>query len=463
MKNLVLLSILVCALWACQSPQEDPDEKERCPNIILIIGDDQGYPYFGFMGADYVQTPHMDSLAASGTLFTKGYVPDNHCRPSLQSLLTGTLPTQYAVASRQRLADTLAAHEDWSEKTKEEFEREYRFHAMRDVATLPRLLAEKGYASFQGGKWWEYHYRHGGFTHGMTQGWTPEDRKQGGKWFKQFMGGSGLELVRVGLDSAYAFIDDHQDQAFFMWFAPELPHYPFNAPEKYYDLYRDQDMSESAKRYYANCSWFDEGVGALRKYIREKGLEDNTLFIYINDNGWEQEPHQEFRHDSLRWHNGGDKGKLSLYDQSFRTPIIFSWKDQIIGQVKSKPLLHSTDIPATILDYLGMPIPADYFGRSVKNLIEESGDEAAGRAVIIGEISQTRSEEDMMGRKLEGYWLRNAQWFFRWNATDEIKGLFDMEKDPRNDHDLAADYPELVKDFTQQINDWRKTMKDELN
>ncbi|MEL6852825.1 MAG: sulfatase-like hydrolase/transferase, partial [Bacteroidota bacterium] len=244
---------------------------------------------------------------------------------------------------------------------------------------------------------------------------------------------------------------------------PELPHYPFNAPEKYYDLYRDQDMSESAKRYYANCSWFDEGVGALRKYIREKGLEDNTLFIYINDNGWEQEPHQEFRHDSLRWHNGGDKGKLSLYDQSFRTPIIFSWKDQIIGQVKSKPLLHSTDIPATILDYLGMPIPADYFGRSVKNLIEESGDEAAGRAVIIGEISQTRSEEDMMGRKLEGYWLRNAQWFFRWNATDEIKGLFDMEKDPRNDHDLAADYPELVKDFTQQINDWRKTMKDELN
>ena len=54
----------------------------QLPNIVLIIGDDQGAPYFGFMGADYVQTPNMDTLAKSGTLFINGYVPDNHCRPS---------------------------------------------------------------------------------------------------------------------------------------------------------------------------------------------------------------------------------------------------------------------------------------------------------------------------------------------------------------------------------------------
>ena len=56
------------------------------PNILLIIGDDHGYPYFGFMGSEIVSTPNMDVLARSGALFTNGYVPDNHCRPALQAL-----------------------------------------------------------------------------------------------------------------------------------------------------------------------------------------------------------------------------------------------------------------------------------------------------------------------------------------------------------------------------------------
>ena len=73
----------------------------RLPNIILIVGDDQGYPYFGFMGADYVHTPNMDSLAMSGVLFTNGYVPENHFYPSLQTLVTGILPTAFGYKKRR--------------------------------------------------------------------------------------------------------------------------------------------------------------------------------------------------------------------------------------------------------------------------------------------------------------------------------------------------------------------------
>ena len=161
----------------------------------------------------------------------------------------------------------------------------------------------------------------------MTEGWTPKDRKNGSKWFKQFMGG------QVGIGSSYDepvydFIDEHENEPFFIWYA-ELPHYPFDAPDRYYNIYKNTDFSESAKRYYANCTWFDEGVGELKAYLGEKQLLDNTIFIYVNDNGWEQGPYQEFRNDSLRWHNGGDKGKLSVYDQSFRTPILFSWPKHI--------------------------------------------------------------------------------------------------------------------------------------
>ncbi len=69
--------------------------QQQLPNIILLIGDDQGYPYFGFMGADYVYTPNIDKLAADGVLFTDGYVSNNHCRPSWQTLITGILPIDY--------------------------------------------------------------------------------------------------------------------------------------------------------------------------------------------------------------------------------------------------------------------------------------------------------------------------------------------------------------------------------
>lgn len=78
-----------------EQAESDSAEVTSKPNIIMLVGDDQGYPYFGFMGADYVQTPNMDKLAESGIVFTDSYVSDNHCRPSLATLLTGILPIDY--------------------------------------------------------------------------------------------------------------------------------------------------------------------------------------------------------------------------------------------------------------------------------------------------------------------------------------------------------------------------------
>ena len=443
MKNLLYTLSLLFIISSCKQKENHPPKE--LPNIILLVGDDQGYPYFGFMGADYVQTPHMDSLAASGTLFTEGYVPQNHCRPSLQTLMTGTLPIMYD-QEVSRLIEEMNVSEDSIVN--------FKHHAMKYFNTLPKLLSSKGYKSFQGGKWWEFNFQNGGFDEGMTTGWKEEDKKQN-EWFLQFMGGEGRKLARATMQPVYDFIDGQIDNPFFIWFAPELPHYPFNAPDKYYNLYKDKDMSESAKRYYANCTWFDDGVGELKRYLKEKNEFDNTLFVYVNDNGWEQAPHQEFRHDSLRWHNGGDKGKLSVYDQSFRTPIIFSWKNKIQEGQRSKALIHSADIPATILDYVNIEIPENYFGISYKNLIEDTNMRV--RSIIIGKATQMRSEEDMMGMKIEAYWARNKDWFFQWNLTLETEALFDMNNDPNNDHNLAKEHTELVKEFKMEIEAWKNS------
>jgi uncharacterized sulfatase len=456
---------IMCLLFSCGAEQSQSDassntqeqdqaQESEMPNIVLVVGDDQGAPYFGFMGADYVETPRMDEFSKTGVLFTDGYVPENHCRPSLQTLLTGILPPQYAQIEAENKAAFMEGEEyaAMSDEEKADWEYQYQYHAMKDMHTLPRILAEQGYHSFQGGKWWEYNYQNGGFSHGMTKGWNPHD-KVDSEWFLEFMGGDGTDLARVSNEPAYEFIRENKDDPFFIWYAPSLPHYPFDAPDKYYSIYADQDMSESAKKYYANCTWFDDAFGQLIDFMKAEDEFENTLFIYVNDNGWDQEPKDEYVGDEMRFHNGGDKGKLANYDLSYRSPIIFSWQGKIEAGVVREDIISSADIPATVLDYLGLDIPDHYYGHSLKSYLE--GGTYQQRDGILGLVHKVRSTEDMMGRDLEAYWIRSPQWFFTWNMTDGIKALYDVKNDRRNDHDVSADHPDLIAEYTQKVEAWK--------
>lgn len=449
MKTKRLFLAALVGLFACREPTLESKtlQEASLPNIILLVGDDQGYPYFGFMGADYVHTPNMDSLAARGILFTNGYVSDNHCRPSLQTLLTGLLPIDY-YHQHDSILNAAIAEAAISEDSILAFKQQFDLHAtgFAHAQTLPKSLAEKGYVSFQGGKWWEYTYKNGGFTHGMTNGWTEGEQKTK-DWFLQHMGGEGMDLARVTNQPAYDFIDEAGEKPWFLWFAPSLPHYPFDAPEQYYNLYKDQDMSESAKQYYANCTWFDDAWGQLVQHLRKSGKLENTLVVYVNDNGWEQEPQQEFWNDPLRSHNGGDKGKGSIYDMSFRSPIIFSWPGQIPQGKETEALIHSADIPATILDYVGMEVPAQYYGQSYRPLME--GEDSPLRDYVQGNVITTRSADttNVMGDHVEGYWVRKGPWFLRWHVSYGELELFNIEKDWHNDFNVAEDYPEVLKEL----------------
>ena len=330
-----------------------------------------------------------------------------------------------------------------------------RAFAFSHFNTLPKLLAEKGYVSFQGGKWWEFSYENGGFTHGMTKGWTEEEQKTKG-FFLTLMGGEGMDLARVTNQPAYDFLEETMGKPFFMWFAPSLPHYPFDAPEKYYNFYKDKDMSESAKQYYANCTWFDDAWGQMVNHLKEKGLYDNTLIIYVNDNGWEQDPDQEFWNDPMRSHNGGDKGKSSIFDMSFRTPIIFAWKDKIRKGVRTDALIHSADIPATILDYAGMEIPDDFYGVSYRDVVE--GEKEHIREFVQGNVIVTRDPEggSFMGRHVEGYWVRKDHWFLRWRVTDGQLELFDLYKDLRNDVDVSNEFPSVLDELKKLAENYKR-------
>ena len=435
---------------------------ERLPNIVLLIGDDHGYPYFGFMGDEHVVTPTMDTLAAGGVTFTNGHVPVPYCRPSLRTMITGLYPVQYQLRLNRHLEQRKQDHESYaslSDSDKGLWTSVEKANGMRIFDTLPKLLKQKGYVSWQGGKWWENSYRNGHFDEGMTEGW---DMSKFGTddFFHEMMGAEGNELVRETMVPLYDFIDRHEDEPMFIWFGPMLPHTPFDAPYKYRKYYEYQPLTESAKRYYANITWWDDGVGQLMDYIESKGLLEDTLFIYLSDNGWEQDADDEYWYEGVSyytdslWATGGLGGKGSLYDLSLRTPIIFFWKGRFDSAFNESSLVSSIDLVPTVLDLVGAESPQDLLGYSLVPLLE-GGEIDGGRTALIGYSNNRRSDTDVMGSPAEGYAVRTLRWhFFRYAETDEML-LYDVTSDPRGENDLSAERPDLVAKFNQLITDWK--------
>jgi uncharacterized sulfatase len=380
--SLPIVVVGFAALLGCDTT-ERRDAAQR-PNIVLILGDDHGYPDFGFMGSPIVQTPNLDRLASEGTFFDSGFVTSSVCLPSHRSLLTGLHPLQ----SRRRLSQSDGRDDasDLGESTSE-------------FSTLPGLLAERGYATFQGGKLWEGSYVLAGFTHGtkgaesLSSSFAPSERTRGPNGFGQDIleaaagGKAGLELGRTTMTPVYEFIDEHRDQPFFVWFAPLLPHSPFDAPEEFRALYRNPGLSRRTQGYYSNISWFDDAVGRLIAHLDAADLRQKTLVVYLADNGWQQGGVAMF---DLGW--GGNRGKGSMHELGLRTPIVFSWPGHIPEARVDHNLVSSVDLFSTLLDFAGARQPVGRPGVSLRGLLEGTSSKPP-REVVIGSSEYLRVSE----------------------------------------------------------------------
>ncbi len=436
---------------------------ERPPNIVLMIGDDHGYPYFGFMGDENVVTPAMDALAAGGVTFSHGHSTAPYCRPSLRTLITGLHPIQYQLRLNEHV-EALREQSDWATMTvaeRAQWTTVNKANGMRAFDTLPKLLAQKGYVSWQGGKWWENSYRNGHFDEGMTAGW---DMSLYGTdaFFHELMGAEGNKLVRETMDPLFAFIDRNASQPMFIWFGPMLPHTPLDAPYRFGKFYADKDISESAKLYYSNITRWDQGVSDLMDHIEAKGLLEDTVFIYLSDNGYEQDGDVEYVTDSAtpsdELATGGFTGKGALYDLSVRTPIIFYWKGRLGASFNESSLVSSLDIAPTILDLVGIEAPSEFRGHSLKPLLEGENDRLDKRSALIGYSDNRRRRGQMMGSPAEGYYVRTHRWHFLWYADSDEMRLYDVTVDPRGERDLSAARPDLVGNFKQKIGMWKEDM-----
>jgi uncharacterized sulfatase len=306
---------------------------------------------------------------------------------------------------------------------------------------LVRDLSGRGYVTLQTGKWWEGNpIKVAGFTHAMTDGEGKTDRH----------GGAGLAIGRNGIGPVRKFLDETAGKPWMIWYAPMLPHSPHTPPQPLLEKYLKVAPTPAVARYWACVEWFDRGCGEVLDEIAKRGERENTVVVYVTDNGYIQNPALADRF--------APRSKMSPYEGGVRTPLMVSMPGRIApGDDRVNPV-STIDIWPTLAPILGTEAPKDAPG---VNLLDTG--RVAGRARIFGaqyrhDIANVHQPEQSREHRwvIEGWWkliLPEAT-----NPEKKSAELYDLEHDPTEERDLAANQAERVKALTQAIDtEWRAT------
>ncbi len=430
--------VVLCSFIVAHATFDVLSAAER-PNIVLIVADDQAYGDFGFMGHKQIQTPRLDRLAAESLTFTNGYVPSSLCRPSLATILTGLYPHQHKIFSNDPpLAPTAGKGKGKGKQpgANAEFNRlrERQIAHVDAAPTLPRLLGAEGYASFQTGKWWEGNFKRGGFTAGMTQGTRHGD--------------AGLTIGRETMQPIYDFVDRSvaEKKPFFVWYAPFMPHTPHTPPQRLLDKYLPLAPTEHIAKYWAMCEWCDETCGQLLDFLDDRKLRDNTIVVFVVDNGWIQDPNAQ---------KYAPKSKQSQYDGGLRSPIMVRYPGHVAPRT-SDALASSIDIAPTLLKACGLP--KDQAMQGVDLLDDKA---VAARKQLFGEVfTHNAVDVDDPASSVRFRWTRSGDWKLIVPTTSNEPGaeveLYDLAADPTETKNLAAAEPKRVAELSQQLDAWWK-------
>ena len=407
--SIVVVSLLFLLLLSARLPAAPP-------NVVILLSDDQAWGDYGFLGHPHIQTPHLDKLAAQSVVFTRGYTPTSLCRASLMTLITGQYPHQHLITGNDPPKGT---------------DRREMLQHVRRTPTLPKLLAQQAYVSFQSGKWWEGNPAVGGFTAGMTHG----DPARGGRH-----GDEGLKIGRQGLQPIYNFLEANKGKPFFLWYAPMLPHQPHNPPERLLAKYRDKTDSLFIAKYWANCEWWDETCGELLGYLDQQGLAENTLVVYVTDNGWIQTPTANAF---------APRSKRSPYEGGVRTPIMLRWPGRLATQRDERTLVSTIDLAPTILAACGSSPTKQMRG---VNLLDVATGKTPGHDAVFGEIyAHDVVQIDRAEPGLEHRWCIAGNWKLIESADRKTRELYHVSADPREEQNLAAAEPQRVQALSARI------------
>jgi arylsulfatase A-like enzyme len=407
--------------------------------VLVILVDDLGYADVGCYGCKDIPTPHIDALARGGTRCTNGYVSHPFCSPTRAGLLTGRYQQRFGHENNPPyLPDNP------------------RIGLPLDQTTLAGVLKATGYATGAVGKWHlgahpRFHPRRRGFSEyfGMIGGGhdyfksdprstreylVPLDHNQESVALEGY-------LTDVLTRKAIDFVERHRAEPFFLYLAYNAPHTPLQAPAKYLERF-GKIADEQRRTYAAMVSAVDDGVGQILDKLRELKLDENTLVIFLSDNGGPKM--NASRNAPLR------AGKGWLYEGGIRVPFIMRWSGRIPqGKTYDEPVT-SLDIFPTAVALAGATPPAAIQLDGVNLTPFLTGDQKG----TPHEILFWREQDARPYLKSGGAWAVRQGRYKLLKVGDAPEGLYDLAADLGETKDLAADQPERVAQLRKAYRAW---------
>lgn len=445
LKTYIFICLLAGSFLAVQAKTTSSQENEVKPNIVIIYADDMGWGDVGYHGVDDILTPNIDKLAQSGIYFTQGYVSSSICSPSRCGLLTGTYQQRFTNGQNSRDTDPYL----------ELFKRQ---------PMMPEILKPAGYYSGIIGKWhlgeeeslrpnkrgWDEFYGFLGGSHSFFK--STKKYTKNLNFRPMYRNNEMVELdgyaTDIYTDEAVDFIKRNNPgktgNPFLLYVAYNAIHYPWEAPDKY--IQRCNFIKSQNRRLIAGMVLgMDDGVGKIVETLETEGLTENTIVIFISDNGSPRgQPGDMSSTGPLR----GWKG--DCLEGGIRVPFIIKWPGQVEpGSRSDKPVIN-LDILPTIASFAG-----------IEDLDKYNFDGVNILPFINGEMDPEKTPHQNL------FWKRGDDWAIRqddWKLVVEYQPdnhepmLFNLSNDMGECNDLSEVYTEKVSELREKFLDWENSL-----
>ncbi len=415
----------------------------RSPSVILVLTDDQGYGDVGAHGNSMIRTPNIDRLQSESVRLTDFHV-DPTCSPTRSALMTGRYSTRTGVwhtIMGRSIMDT-------------------------NEVTLAEMFAAGGYRTAMFGKWhlgenypcrpqdqgFDEAFHHGGG--GVGQG--PD--YWGNDYFDDTYFRSGQPekvsgyCTDVWFEKAFEFIERNRSRPFFAYIATNAPHGPYLVDEKYSRPYEEKGVLETMARFYGMIASIDENLGKLMALLERLGIADDTILIFMTDNGSAAGSYAENRRPGgwTGYNAGMRAGKGSEYDGGHRVPFFIRWPAGGIGGGRDVDQLTAhIDVLPTLAELCDLEVPAgrNLDGMSLAPLLRGDGEAPGDRTLFVHSQRIPYPEK----------WRKSAVMTERWRLING-RELYDIGADPGQRNDVSAANPEVVDDLKSRYETWWKSL-----
>ena len=459
---IALLCCLFISLINTQYLQaKEASLKNSRPNIIYVLTDDQGMGDLSYTGNTILQTPHLDKFAESATRFTDFQVSPT-CAPSRAAIMSGRRPFEvgvtHTVLHRERMA--------------------------LDVTTFPQLLQKAGYKTALFGKWHlgdkgEYLPQKRGFDEvlmhgaggiGQALGDFKVNRKN--TYFDNVLLHNNTVVQTEGFctdlffTSALSWIKkQHEEkQPYFAYVSLNAPHAPAIAPEHYKRKFMDQGYDERSASRYGMVENIDDNFGHMMQQLKTWGALENTLVIFMTDNGMTMPAIKKKGVARFKPFNAGMKGgKNSPWEGGSHIPSFWYWNGVLAENTDINALTSHIDLYRTFTDLAGVNIPESKLppvGRSLLPLLENSEATWPDRKLFVHKGRWDDGRKNKMTREenqYNGAAIRTEQWRLVYSLDKKGKletYLSDVMKDPGETTNLAVKFPKIVSELKASYDIW---------